>query len=58
VRAGLKVVLHCHDEYVLEVDHDVRKEDVEELLRASPEWAPDLPIDAEAWEGEHYAANV
>jgi hypothetical protein len=54
----LKVVLHCHDEYVLEVDHDVRKEDVEELLRASPEWAPDLPIDAEAWEGEHYAANV
>jgi hypothetical protein len=58
IRAGLKVVLHCHDEYVLEVDHDVRKEDVEELLRQPPSWAADLPIDVESWEGDHYAANA
>ena len=54
-RAGLDVVLHCHDEYVLEVAPDVRREDVEELLRRPPEWAPDLPVDVESWEGETYA---
>lgn len=58
VRAGLKVVLHCHDEYIIEADPDVRLEDVLQLLRQSPEWAPDLPVDAEAWEGAHYAANA
>jgi DNA polymerase len=55
IKAGLKVVLHCHDEYVLEVDHDVKLEDVLPLLRQSPEWAPDLPIDCEGWEGNCYA---
>ena len=55
VDAGLKVVLHCHDEYVLEVDHDVKIDDVLPHLRQSPEWAPDLPIDCEGWEGDSYA---
>jgi DNA polymerase len=55
IRAGLKVVMHCHDEFVLEVDSDVRREDVEALLRPPPEWAPDLPVEVESWEGESYA---
>jgi hypothetical protein len=38
--AGLSVVFHCHDEYVLEVDRDVRRGDVEEILRSSPGVVP------------------
>jgi hypothetical protein len=52
--AGLRVVLHCHDEYILEVDPDVKRDDVVELLRQPPAWALDLPIDCEAWEGDCY----
>jgi DNA polymerase bacteriophage-type len=58
IRAGLRVVLHAHDEVVLEVDPDVRREDVEGLLRQPPEWASDLPIDVESWEGATYAAHA
>jgi DNA polymerase len=54
-RAGLRVVLHIHDEYVMEVDPDVHLSDVLELLRQPPLWALDLPIDAEGWEGDCYA---
>jgi hypothetical protein len=53
--AGLRVVLHCHDEYVLEADHDVNIADVLALLRTPPPWAAELPVDASAWEGDCYA---
>jgi hypothetical protein len=53
--AGLRVVLHCHDEYVLEADPDVSVADVLALLRTPPPWASDLPLDASAWEGACYA---
>jgi DNA polymerase I-like protein with 3'-5' exonuclease and polymerase domains len=52
--AGLRVVLHCHDEFVLEVDHDVSRTEVEALLWLPPEWCPDLPIDVSSWEGACY----
>jgi DNA polymerase I-like protein with 3'-5' exonuclease and polymerase domains len=52
--AGWWIVLHCHDEYVLEVDHGVDVNDVLALLREPPPWAPDLPLDASAWEGDCY----
>jgi hypothetical protein len=53
--AGLRVVLHCHDEYVLEADPDVNVDDVIALLRTPPPWASDLPLEASAWEGACYA---
>jgi hypothetical protein len=53
--AGLRVVLHCHDEYVLEADPDVDVENVLALLRTPPPWASDLPLNASAWEGNCYA---
>jgi hypothetical protein len=53
--ASLRVVLHCHDEYVLEADPDVNIADVLALLRTPPPWAADLPLDASAWEGACYA---
>jgi hypothetical protein len=55
--AGLRVVLHCHDEYVLEVDPDVTVQDVCELLRTPPDWATDLPLDSDGWEGPFYAKH-
>jgi DNA polymerase len=53
--ARLRVVLHCHDEYVLEADHDIDVEDVKVLLREPPSWATEVPLDASAWEGACYA---
>jgi DNA polymerase len=53
--AGLRVVLHCHDEYVLEADHDVDVSDALALLRTPPPWAAEVPLDASAWEGACYA---
>jgi DNA polymerase len=53
--AGLPVVFHCHDEAVLEVEPDVELADVLPRLRQPPEWALDLPLDAEGWEGAAYA---
>ena len=49
--AGLPVVLHCHDEAVVEVDADSAEEAKAEVLRimsTAPEWAPGLPVAAEA----------
>jgi DNA polymerase len=53
--ASLRVVLHCHDEYVLEADPSVNVADVISLLRTPPPWALELPLDATAWEGDCYA---
>jgi DNA polymerase I-like protein with 3'-5' exonuclease and polymerase domains len=53
--AGWRIILHCHDEYALEVDRDVSVEDVIALLREPPPWASDLPLDASAWAGTCYA---
>jgi hypothetical protein len=53
--AGLRVVLHCHDEYVLEADPEVDVRDVVALLCTPPPWAVELPLDAAAWEGDCYA---
>jgi DNA polymerase len=55
--AGLRVVLHCHDEYVIEADPDVTVDDVRELLRTPPEWCADLPLDSDGWEGPFYAKH-
>jgi DNA polymerase len=55
--AGHRIVLHCHDEFVLEVEPDVALDDVLALIRIPPDWAADLPIDAEGWEGECYAQS-
>ena len=56
-QAGLCVVHHCHDEYVLEADRDVKRADVEEIIRTPPEWCRDLPIDLSSWEGDCYAGQ-
>lgn len=42
------VVFHVHDEAIVECDLDVKKEDVEDVMRQTPEWAPGLPLASEA----------
>jgi DNA polymerase len=55
-KKGLPIVLHSHDELVCEVDKNstFALEDLRECMIQSPEWAKDLLIDAEGWEGDYY----
>lgn len=51
--AGFPVVLHVHDEAVVETAFaDVKR--VEQIMEASPAWAAGLPIKAEGWAGKRY----
>jgi hypothetical protein len=53
-KAGIRVVLHAHDEVLCEVAPDVKPRDIEALLTVSPRWAKNLPLGAEAKEIPHY----
>lgn len=54
-RAGLPIVLHVHDEIVVEVERDrANLEYVEQLVSAVPVWAEGCPIAAEGFVGERY----
>ncbi len=55
--AGAKIVMHVHDEVVLEVDatagEDTLKR-VEAIMAETPTWANGLPLAAEGWRGPRY----
>jgi DNA polymerase I-like protein with 3'-5' exonuclease and polymerase domains len=53
-KAGLPLVLHVHDEAVVEVDRDVSPRDVEQIMSVTPEWLEGCPVAAEASETQHY----
>ena len=54
-RAGYRVVLTVHDEIVCEREAGTGSlDEVLGLMRHSPEWAQDLPIDAEGFVGQRY----
>ena len=47
---GYPVVMHIHDEVVVEKDPDPADLDqVRRLMATPPSWAPDLPLNAEGW---------
>lgn len=49
--AGYRIVMHVHDEVVLEVPiGESSIEEVNELLREQPKWAEGLPLDADGFE--------
>ena len=52
--AGVRVVLHTHDEALCEVSPDVTEKDIEALFTVLPSWAKNLPLGAEAKEVAHY----
>jgi DNA polymerase len=47
---GFPILFHVHDEIIVEVDDGTAEDDLGTIIRAmstSPEWIPDLPLDAE-----------
>jgi DNA polymerase len=56
-RAGLRVVLHVHDEVVVEVKEDQAedaKRQLEEIMATAPDWMPGLPLACEAKIADRY----
>ena len=53
--AGYKIVMHIHDEVVLEVPDDFGSmEEVNEIMSKPIEWAKDLPLTADSYETLYY----
>lgn len=53
--AGMAIVLHVHDEVVIEhLQEEERLSEVLKLLTQQPVWAEGLPIAAEGWTGRRY----
>jgi DNA polymerase len=54
-KAGYKTVMHVHDEVVLEVERGVGSaEEVGAIMGQSLDWAPGLPLTADAFETDYY----
>lgn len=52
--AGLSVVLHSHDEVVVETDASTPAEEIKRLMTIPPAWAEGLPLAAEATDANRY----
>jgi DNA polymerase family A len=53
--AGLSIILHSHDEVVIEACQDVPREEVVRLMTQCPTWIKGLPLGAEAKDRYAYA---
>lgn len=52
---GYKITMHIHDEVVLEVEENVSTvEEVCRIMKISPVWAKDLPLNADGYECKFY----
>ena len=52
--AGHSVVLHVHDEIVVEVDPTVETTTIEQIILDAPAWSRGLPLAVESWAGKRY----
>jgi DNA polymerase len=53
-RAGHRIVMHCHDEVVIEAEPDASVNEVISIMCAAPEWAKGLDLRAEGYECAFY----
>lgn len=51
---GYAIVMHIHDEVVVEASKDTRLEEVASLMSMSPDWADDLLLRADGYECDFY----
>lgn len=51
---GYKIVMHVHDEVVIEAPLDAKLEDVCEMMVQTPKWAEGLILNADGYECEFY----
>lgn len=52
--AGYSVVLHVHDEVIVEVDADVPEDAIYQCMAVTPTWAEGLPVDSSVDSAERY----
>lgn len=59
--AGFPIVFHVHDEVVIDIkpyaDDDKMLQDVCDIMRKPPVWAPDLPLNAAGWVGDFFTKD-
>jgi DNA polymerase len=53
-REGYKIVMHVHDEVIIEAPITAKVEDVENIMGQVPEWALGLPMRADGYECAFY----
>lgn len=54
-KQGYDIVMHVHDEVIIEIEKDRFELDkVNQIMGQGPEWAEGLPLDAEGFECEYY----
>lgn len=56
-RAGFDIVMHIHDEIVVEVpenEAETAQKEIERLMTITPHWAKGLPVEAAGWYGKRY----
>ena len=52
--AGYKIVMHIHDEIVVEAEESITVKEICDIMGESIEWAPGLILKAEGFETEYY----
>ena len=59
--AGFPIVFHVHDEVVIDIKpyaaHADMLEQVVQIMRQPPMWAPDLPLNADGWVGDFFTKD-
>lgn len=55
--AGYNIVFHIHDEVIIDARQDQHLADVVEIMKKPVSWAPDLPLNADGWEGEYFTKD-
>ena len=55
-RHGFPVVMHVHDEAVVEIDENNKDavQQVEQIMAQVPVWAKGLPLKADGWQGKRF----
>ena len=52
--SGLRIVMHVHDEMIIEAQENTTLEEVQQAMSIRPTWAPELPLRGDGYECEWY----